>query len=119
MIKVTQDQWLVVTKFIQDQWLRAIFYTSVLFIGIWDSTITLAVYLVAIHILTIIAFLNLSTKKHLISLNIKTYKQALYSLAEVTVFLTVLGIRNHWYTFYITVSCLFLLNVTTTLRYRK
>ena len=96
-----------ITKFVKDYLLHIIVYSCLLFICIADSIIALLIFSVLMHILLLMLLLNLYVNDGLIDHKIP-YKNILYLLAETGLFLTILGIRDHWYTFIITACCFFM-----------
>lgn len=98
---------MTVTKFTKDYLLHITIYSCLLFIYIADSIIALSIYSVLMHTLLLIFFLDLYTNNGLINHKILC-KNILYLLAEIGLYLTILGIRGHWYTFTVTVCCFFM-----------
>lgn len=91
----------MVTEFLKKYLLQMLAYILIIFIYATDSIIPLMIYSVLIHVALAISvcalYENVPIAKDSVS-----YKYILYTIFEVTCFLTVLGIKGHWYTFIVT-----------------
>lgn len=91
----------MITDFIKIYLIEIIVYILILFIYTTDSMIPLVIYSILMHMALGISIYALYKEQLIVRENV-SYKYILYSITEVSIFLVVLGVKEHWYTFIIT-----------------
>ena len=90
------------TNFIKTYLMEIIVYILILFIYTTDSIIPLTIYSILIHMALGMSIYVLYERQLIRTGKNVSYKYTLYSITETSIFLVVLGIKGHWYTFIIT-----------------
>lgn len=98
-----------VGKFLKDNFVAIIVYTSLVCVGIWDSTIALVIYSTVIHICVLLLVICLYYPELIENKgNSGVLRKVSYRIAETIGIMAILVMTGHWYTLCVSVFCIFL-----------
>lgn len=101
-----------VAKFLGNNFIIILIYTSLLFMSVIGSTLALLIYSITVHIVTLMLVVGLYIPTFVFYKEFSV-KQVLFRFVEASIILTTLIVLKHWYTFCISCFCIFLSFVYT------
>lgn len=100
----------IVAKFLKVQSVSIMVWISVLFIGVTNSTLALIIYSIIIHASVLMLVIGLYVDDVVVFTAPSLFKK-LFKITESLIILIILIMSKHWYTFCISLFCMFLLFV--------